>query len=139
MSESQRPLLADLKTEIQSLTGQLSESVQLRMQLARLEIQSDLASTRRLALTLIGCGVMALTGLPLLAACLAVVLGGYCGLPVWAWLAIFSVGLLGMAAVGSYLAWRRFRRRFIGLEQTLEELREDLTWLQEWTGDSADR
>ena len=36
-----------------------------------------------------------------------------------------------LALAAGYCAWRRFRRRFIGLRETLEELREDLVWLQE--------
>ena len=44
------------------------------------------------------------------------------------------MGLLVAAALVAWLAWRRFRRRFVGLEETLEELREDLVWLQEWGG-----
>jgi hypothetical protein len=43
------------------------------------------------------------------------------------------LGLLTAAALVGWLAWRRFRRQFTGLEETLEELREDLVWLQEWS------
>ena len=50
------------------------------------------------------------------------------------WLLIFAGGLLILAVAGGYLAWRRFRRRFIGLRETLEELREDLLWLREEGG-----
>ena len=40
--------------------------------------------------------------------------------------------LLLLAPLVGWLAWRRFRRRFLGLEQTIEELREDAAWLREW-------
>jgi hypothetical protein len=30
------------------------------------------------------------------------------------------------------LAWRSFRRRFTGLRETFEELREDTVWIGEW-------
>ncbi|MFH1923799.1 MAG: phage holin family protein, partial [Planctomycetota bacterium] len=42
------------------------------------------------------------------------------------------------AILAGWLAWRRFRREFVGLEETLEELREDLVWLREWAGKSED-
>jgi hypothetical protein len=47
--------------------------------------------------------------------------------------------LMAVAILGGWLAWRRFRRRFVGLEETLEELREDLVWLKEWTGQSEEK
>jgi hypothetical protein len=37
--------------------------------------------------------------------------------------------------LGGSLAWRRFRRNFIGLRETLEELREDVLWLKEKSGE----
>ena len=95
---------------------------------------------RQLAIVLGLVAAMTLTALPLLAGCLARLLDGRLGVSVTGWLAIFGFGLLIFAAAGGYLAWRRFRRRFVGLEQTIEELREDLVWLGEWTGrDVGDR
>ena len=47
------------------------------------------------------------------------------------WLLIFAGGLLIFAVAGGYLAWRHFCRRFVGLQETLEELHEDLVWLGE--------
>ena len=65
---------------------------------------------------------------------MAEALDGRCGIPRGGWLLIFGAGLLLLSGLGSYLAWRRFRRKFIGLRETLEELREDTTWLHEWSG-----
>jgi protein-S-isoprenylcysteine O-methyltransferase Ste14 len=50
------------------------------------------------------------------------------------WLTIFGLGLLGLGILLGFLAWWTFRRRFTALEETLEEIREDLVWLSEWTG-----
>jgi hypothetical protein len=47
---------------------------------------------------------------------------------------IFAGILLSIGAIVAYFAWRRFRRRFIGLQETLEELREDRVWIDEWLG-----
>ena len=46
------------------------------------------------------------------------------------WLAIFAGGLVTAAILGGYCAWRRFCRRFVGLRETLEEIREDMLWLR---------
>jgi hypothetical protein len=77
---------------------------------------------------------MALTALPLLAVCLAQLLDGWWAVSGTGWLAIFASALLLGGILGASLAYRHFRRNLIGLEETLEELREDLLWLQEWTG-----
>ena len=55
-------------------------------------------------------------------------LDGCAGIPRYGWLLIFAGGLLILALSGGYLAWRRFWRRFTGLRETMEELREDMLW-----------
>jgi len=75
--------------------------------------------------------IMGLTALPLLAVSLAETLDGCGHIARRDWLWIFGAGLLILALGSGYLAWRRFRRRFVGLEETLEELREDIVWLRE--------
>ena len=47
---------------------------------------------------------------------------------------VAGFGLLGAACLAGLWAWWRFRRQFGGLEETLEELREDLVWIEEWMG-----
>ena len=78
--------------------------------------------------------VLAIAALPVLVVCLADVLDGRAGIHRGGWLLIFGGGLLLLAVAGGYLAWRRFRRKFVGLRETLEELREDMLWLQEKSG-----
>jgi hypothetical protein len=126
-----RPLLADLHAELGSLGGELREMAAARWELARLELQSDLLAARRLAVAWLAAAVMALTALPLVAVALAEAMDGCGHIPRGGWLLIFAGGLLILAMAGGYFAWRRFRRRFIGLQETLEELREDLVWLRE--------
>ena len=134
MPEPDRPLLAELRDEIASLVAELREMLALRWQLAWLELRTDLGSILRLAAVLALVLLMGLTALPLLAASLAALLDGCLGLSAAGWLAAFGFGLLAVGGLGGYAAWRRFRSRFIGLEQTLEELREDAVWLREWQG-----
>ncbi len=57
--------------------------------------------------------------------------------PCAGWLLIFGAGLLLSAVASALLAWRRFCRRLVGLQETLEELREDLIWLREGRNEKA--
>lgn len=131
-SEPKRPLLADLRDELLALGADLRESLVLRWQLALLELRSDFRASVHLGISLSVAGTMVLSALPLLLVWLTARLDGYLGLAQNAWLLIFGLLLLTLGLSAGYCAWRRFRRRFLGLEQTLEELREDALWLREW-------
>jgi hypothetical protein len=132
MAKDKRPLLAGLKDEIALLGGDLRELAAAHWQLARLEVESDAAAVKRLAVAMVAAAVMALSALPLLAVAAADALDGWLGIARLGWLLIFGVGLLILAASTGCLAWRGFRRRFTALEQTREELREAAVWLEEW-------
>ena len=134
MSQPDRPLLADLTAELRSLGDDLREMLALRYQLFRLEAVSDLKNARRLLVVCAVAGVMILTSLPLFAAALADLLAGVWQIPRWGWLLIFAGLLLILALLAAAWAWRSFRRRFLGLQETLEELKEDRVWLEEWLG-----
>ena len=134
MADRDRPLLADAKEEIARLGADLREMAGLRWQLVRLELQAGIGSVKRLAIALAVTVIMASTALPILAVWAAEFLGQRTKLTRSGWLLIFGLGLLAGAALTGWLAWRRFRRRFVGLEETLEELREDAVWFREWTG-----
>ncbi len=132
MAEPDRPVLDQLRDEIGGLGAELREMAALRWQLARLELDTDLRQVRRLALSLVVAGVMAVAAAALVAAALAELLQGWLGGSRGAWLATFAAGLGAGAALTGWLAWRSFRRRFTGLRETLEELREDAVWIGEW-------
>ena len=129
-----RPLLADVRNELRSLGGELREAIAARCELARLEIASDLLSAKRLAVAWAVALVMALTSLPLVAVWMAEVLEGLTDIPRGGWLLGFASCLLLVSVVVADLAWRRFHRNFLGLRETMEELREDMLWLQEHWG-----
>jgi len=132
MSETpNHPLLADLRDELAALGGELREMAAARWELARLELEADRQTLRGLVLAWLVALLMALTALPVLVVCLAEMLDRWQNVPRSVWLLGFGLGLLAFALLGGYLAWRRFRRRAVGLQETLEELREDLLWLRE--------
>jgi uncharacterized membrane protein YqjE len=126
-----RPLLANFRDELAALGGELREMVAARWELVRLELEADRQALRGLVLTWLAALLMALTALPVLVVCLAEMLDGWMNVPRSVWLLGFGLGLMAFALLGGYLAWRRFRRRMVGLRETLEELREDLVWLRE--------
>jgi hypothetical protein len=126
-----KPLLADIRAELGAIGGELRDMAAARWELARLEVQADLLSARRLLIAWLVAAVMALTALPLLAVCAAEALDGLGEITRSGWLLILAAGLLVLSMTGGAFAWHRFRRRFIGLQETLEELREDVAWLRE--------
>jgi uncharacterized membrane protein YqjE len=135
MAERERPLLAELAAELAALRSELAEMLALRWQLARLELEADLRLARRLAVVFAAAAVMTLTALPLWASAAAELLDGRWGIGRAGWLAVFGAVLLAAAALGTFVAWRRFRAKLVGLRETLEELHEDLVWLREWRGE----
>jgi len=132
VNKRNRPMLTRLRDELGSLGGEVAESLKLRLELAQLELADDYRAGKRLAFVLLASLVMLLTSLPLLAAALAEVLAGV-GLGRAGWLLVFGLVLIVVAISGSLLAWRRFHRNMVGLQETREELREDILWLREWT------
>jgi len=126
-----RPLLAEIREELDTLTAELREMAAARWELAQLELAADVQSVKRLAILWLAAALMALTALPLLAVYLAELLDGCGHIARAGWLLILGAGLLSSAAAAAWLAWRRFRRCFVGLQETREELREDLLWLRE--------
>ena len=107
-----RPLLADIRAELDALATELREMAAARWELARLELSADIQSVRRLLVAGLVSAIMALTALPLLAVCLADLLDGYGHVARAGWLLIFGAGLLLAATTAALVAWRRFRRRF---------------------------
>jgi uncharacterized membrane protein YqjE len=133
MSSTERPLLADLRAELRGLTADVREMLQLRWELARLEIEADLSRLKQLAFIWSMAAVMALTALPLLAMIMAETLDGWQGIARRGWILIFAGTLLSIAVLSGLWGWFWFRHRFVGLKETLEELREDLEWAKEAT------
>ena len=139
MADPDRPLFADVKQEVARLTADLGEMAGLRWQLALLELRAALRSVKRLAVLMVVAVVTGLTALPVLVVYAAGLLKQRLGISQAGWLLIFGLGLLTLAILVGWLGWRRFRRDFTGMEQTLDEFREDMVWLQEWAGRSEEK
>ena len=122
--------------DVRGLVDDLLAMFQARRELAELELRADVASSKRLAVVAGVAVVMVLTSLPLLVASLAQLLQAWHPLgasPVNGWYAILGGGLLLLGTLLAWVGYRRFRREFVGLRQSLAEFREDVQWLREWT------
>lgn len=118
---------------MRALAAHLRDMLVVRGQLARLELSVAARQLRRLGTVWTLAALMILVSLPLWLVALADTLHDVLGISRAGWLCLIA-GLLTVAAtLAMWTAWRRFRRAFVGLEETLEELREDMLWLREWT------
>lgn len=131
MTDPDAPLLGDAKRELARLADELKEMAALRWDLASLEIRVAAGQIKRLAVVVGAAAVTALVSLPVLVVYAAEMLSGL-WLSRTGWLLALGLGLLSLAVLAAWLAVRHFRREFVGLAETLEELREDLVWLEEW-------
>jgi uncharacterized membrane protein YqjE len=127
----------ELGRQLGRLAADVREMLALRGKLAILELREAAVSLRRLAVALAIAAVLTTVGLSVLAVAWAGSLDHHLGMSREAWLTVFGLGLLVLGMLLGGLAWWTFRRRFIALEETLEEIREDLIWLSEWTGEKS--
>jgi hypothetical protein len=133
MAEPHRLPLGELKEDVAGLAADLREMLELRAKLAQQELLADAGNVRRLARAAAVATGMGIVAVPLLVVVLAHWLEKWLGAAAFGWLLAAGILLLGAAAILAGLAWRRFRRDLVALSGTLEELREDLVWLREWT------
>ena len=134
MTSDDDKLFAPTIAELSRLRDELRAIVTARWQLARLELTVAAADTKRLAVALGLAALLALTSLPVLVVAAAEALAGRCGIDRTGWLLIAFAALALAAVLTAWLGWRRFRRHFVGLEETLEVLREDQAWIDSLAG-----
>jgi hypothetical protein len=125
-------LFSGVQREAAQFAGDVRWAVAKRWELALLELKIAALQVRRLTIWLAMAIVMALAVVPVAVVLASEWLGE---ITVWSrasWLGIFLIALLVLIPGAVAFAWWRFRRNFTGLEATLEELREDLKWLDEY-------
>lgn len=136
-TNAQKPSLFDgLKTEYRQTVADLRQLAKTRWKLAQLEVKAAKASVQRYGISLAAAGVVALTSLPILVIAAVDSMGNAYGMPRWFWLAVTGGVMLLGAGAFVWFAKRKFQREFVGLEETLEEFREDVVWLKEWLGET---
>lgn len=127
-------LLGPLLAEFAGLRSELRGAAEARWRLARLEISVAIRDAARLAVAMAIATLLILVSIPVLVVAVADLLAGCFGIDRTGWLLIEFGALVVTAAAIGWLSWRRFRSQFVGLEETLEVLREDLAWAERMTG-----
>lgn len=120
------PILADLA----GLREELRAAADARWRLARLELIAAARDLRKLTVAIVVAALLLLISLPVLIVAGADLLDGSLGINRTGWLLIEFATLVIAAVATAWLAWTRFRSRFVGLEETLEVLKEDLAWAE---------
>ena len=123
-----------LRENLDALSREVRESVVLRCRLAMLELKANLTKLSILAVLFAFALVGFMTGVAVLAVWIAELLDECAPLYAKLWTMIVGLTALVVSLVVAWCAWRYLRRRWVGLEQTLEELREDIAWFKEWAG-----
>ncbi len=126
------PLFAGVQRETARLAGEVRWALGKRWDLARLELLIAGLQIKRLTIWLAAAVLATLSLLPLLVVLAADCLGN---ITVWSrtvWLSLFVLLLAIVTPTAVWFAWRRFRREFVGIQATLDELREDIRWLEEY-------
>lgn len=138
MREPQERLFSGVKRQFGGLAGELRGMVTARWELAWLEIRAAGRSIRRLSIALALGIALVSVAMPVLVVWLCEVAANLLDVGR-AWpLGIAVLSLTTVGAAIAFFAWRRFRREFVGLEETLEELHEDMIWLKEWSSRNND-
>ncbi len=128
MTDADRPLLGELRQELAGMADEVTHLAALRWRLAELELRQSAQTAKRFSIWAIVAAALLITSLPVFVVALSAWL-----LPnlAWCWIPALLLAIAGVAI--GWLAWRRFRREFRGMEQSIEELREDLVWAKEWS------
>ena len=119
--------------EARQLASDALEMLEMRRELAELEIRHDTRVGKRLAITGGAGAILVITSLPLLLTSLAHGLSMWTRLSAANWVLILGGFSLLLGAGIGWAAFQRFRSDFTGLKSTLAELNEDMVWLREWT------
>lgn len=134
MSADQRVSLFDgIADQTAGLVGEVRALALARWRLLQLELTAVRDQLRSVATVFALAFCALLVAMPVLIVAAADALDGAMGIPRWGWLLGAGLILCTGALLSAYLAWRRYRREFTGLAESLEECREDLTWLREWS------
>ncbi len=132
MHETEAASSGTWKDQAKVLAGDVVRAVQLRRELAELEVRHDANAVRRLAIVGGVGALLAITGLPVYIICAAQGLAARTSLGFVSWALILASLLVAVGVLALAVAVARFRSEFSGLRRTLSELNEDMIWLQEW-------
>ena len=115
------------------LIEQVSELARLYVAAARQEVGEGL-NHLKVAAVLVGISLILLAVAAVVLVLLLVsAISAVFGIPLWAAALIVLVGVLLLAGLCGWLAYRRLRHARLMPEETIAAAREDLEWAQHWT------
>ncbi|MHB8970789.1 MAG: phage holin family protein [Pirellulaceae bacterium] len=132
MNDSNRRTAAGWGATARQIAGELVQAIQLRRDLADLEIRHDRALLKRFLLFGGLAAALVLSGVPLLLTAAALGLSQVTELSLANWLVLMGVVLVVPGTVALVFGIRKVCCEFCGLQSTLAELREDAAWVREW-------
>lgn len=132
MHETEATLSGTWRNQAKALVGDVVRAVQLRRELAELEVWHDVRAARRLAFVGGVGALLVVTGLPVYVICAVHSLAAHTSLGFIGWALILASLLVVPGMITLAVAVARFRSDFSGLRRTLTELNEDMVWLREW-------
>ena len=128
------PLFSPLKRQMAGISAEAKAMLAARAELLGLELSAARSSVVRLVVAvLLGCLIL-LVALPMATVAFSQQLARWFSLDPLAVLWVFTLMMFVGGTGLIYGSWRRFRREFHGVEDSIAELREDLMWMQEWLG-----
>ena len=137
-SASTRSASSSWRQQCRRLVADCRTLVEARWRLATIECRIAARQIGRLGLVWAIALAALLVSATLALVALADVLEQLSGTSRTVWLCLMSAGLAVLAVIACWVAWIRFRRQFVGLQESLEELHEDIVWLREWLAPDDD-
>lgn len=131
---TEKSLFSPLVRQVEGFSNEVQAMLRARAELLGLELQAARSTaTRVIVYVLVGL-LGLLFSVPVLVVALSQQVARWFDLDALMILWVAN-GILLVVSVGLILlAWRRYRRNFHGLEDSIAELREDMLWMQEWVG-----
>ena len=123
---------SSVRKDLRQTMSDISAMLNARRRLAELEIRHDIAASRQLLIVGGVAIVLVLVGLPVAVVAITLQLEElYSDSLHWPMLLVATFFIL-IGSVVLWSSWVRFRRDFLGLQESMAELREDLIWLRDW-------
>ncbi|MDP6442243.1 MAG: phage holin family protein [Pirellulaceae bacterium] len=138
MAESASSSDSGLLRELRRTARDASEMVQLRRRLLEAEVRSDLNATKRLALRA-SLALLALsTGLSTALVAVLLQIETATGDTDHVGMLVVGVSLIFAAVATVWLAFGAWRRDWLGLRDSIDELKRDADWLKRWASEVTD-
>lgn len=129
---AEHSILGQLRQGCGELHADANEMLAARVELAQLEMRLASARFKRLSIVVGACGLASLAGYVILVQLAAEMVPAFGTLSYSESLALVGSGLIAAGSLIAWLAVRRFRKKYRHFEQSIAELKADLSAVQGW-------